>query len=564
MSETISPPPRHTARARRSRRIPVIWLIPVIAIAIGGWLAWDTLSKEGPTITVTFDSAEGLQAGQSQLKFREIVLGTVKSLDLAPDHSHVIVTIGTTRQAESLLTDQTVFWVVKPRLFAGNISGLDTLLSGSYVGMLPGATAGRAQRVFTGREDPPVLQAHVPGHTFSLRATKVGSISVGSPVFFRDLNVGEVLGWDIGDMARNVTIHIFVRAPYDRYVNDDTRFWNASGVSVKLGATGVEVQMESLRALLLGGIAFNTPDDKAEAARSAEDHVFPLFADENTAEAASYSRKIPVVSYFSGSVRGLAAGSEVVMHGLVVGHVTSVSIMYDAAQDMIVAPVRYQVEPERIVGVGKRVYATSRDAVEEVLQHGLRASLVSASLITGQQMISLDFVKDAPPASLAMDGDAFVLPSTESGGFAGLQASVSAVLDKVNDIPFKQIGDNLNALLKTTNNTISGPQLEQALGNLSATLVSAKALVENLNSGTSPAIRQLPAIATQLQQTLTSVNKLVLSLGSGYGDDTQFSRDLDRLLIQSNDAVRSLRALADLLARHPEALVKGRPGGGTE
>jgi paraquat-inducible protein B len=564
MSETISPPPRHTARARRSRRIPVIWLIPVIAIAIGGWLAWDTLSKEGPTITVTFDSAEGLQAGQSQLKFREIVLGTVKSLDLAPDHSHVIVTIGTTRQAEPLLTDQTVFWVVKPRLFAGNISGLDTLLSGSYVGMLPGATAGKTQRVFTGREDPPVLQAHVPGHTFSLRATKVGSISVGSPVFFRDLNVGEVLGWDIGDMARNVTIHIFVRAPYDRYVNDDTRFWNASGVSVKLGATGVEVQMESLRALLLGGIAFNTPDDKAEAARSAEDHVFPLFADENTAEAASYSRKIPVVSYFSGSVRGLAAGSEVVMHGLVVGHVTSVSIMYDAAQDTIVAPVRYQVEPERIVGVGKRVYATSRDAVEEVLQHGLRASLVSASLITGQQMISLDFVKDAPPASLAMDGDAFVLPSTESGGFAGLQASVSAVLDKVNDIPFKQIGDNLNALLKTTNNTISGPQLEQALGNLSATLVSAKALVENLNSGTSPAIRQLPAIATQLQQTLTSVNKLVLSLGSGYGDDTQFSRDLDRLLIQSNDAVRSLRALADLLARHPEALVKGRPGGGTE
>ncbi len=564
MSETISPPPRHTARARRSKRVPVIWLIPLVAIAIGAWLAWDTLSKEGPTITITFDSAEGLQAGQSQLKFREIVLGTVKNLELAPDHSHVIVTIATTRQAEPLLTDQTVFWVVKPRLFAGNISGLDTLLSGSYVGMLPGTTAGKPQRTFTGREDPPVLQAHVPGHTFSLRAAKLGSISVGSPVFFRDLNVGEVLGWDIGDMARNVTIRVFVRAPYDRYVNDDTRFWNASGVSVKLGATGVEVQMESLRALLLGGIAFNTPDEKADATVSAEDHVFPLFADENKAEAASYSRKIPVVSYFSGSVRGLAAGSEVVMHGLVVGHVLSVSISYDATKDTIVAPVRYQVEPERIVGVGKRVYATPREAVEDVLRHGLRASLQSASLITGQQMISLDFVKGAPPVPLVMDGDAFLLPSTESGGFAGLQASVSALLDKVNDIPFKEIGDNLNDLLKTSNNTIGGPQLQQALSSLSATLGSAKGLVENLNSGTGPALRQLPAIATQLQQTLTSVNKLVLSLGSGYGDDTQFNRDLDRLLIQSNDAVRSLRALADLLARHPEALVKGRPGGGTE
>lgn len=564
MSDTFSPPPQHTARARRSRRVPVIWLIPIIAIAIGGWLAWDTLSKEGPTITVTFDSAEGLQAGQSQLKFRELVLGTVKSLALAPDHSHVIVTIATTRQAESLVTDQTVFWVVKPRLFAGNISGLDTLLSGSYVGMLPGTTAGKAQRAFTGLEDPPVLQAHVAGHTFSLRATKLGSISVGSPVFFRDLNVGEVLGWDIGDMARTVTIHAFVRAPYDRYVNDDTRFWNASGVSVKLGATGVEVQLESLRALLLGGIAFSTPDDKADAPMSAESHVFPLFVDETTADAASYSRKIPVVSYFPGSVRGLAAGSEVVMHGLVVGHVTSVSITYDQSKDAIVAPILYEVEPERVVGVGRRVYATTRAAVEDMLRHGLRASLESASLITGQQMISLDFVKDAPPAPLTMEGDAFLIPSTEGGGFAGLQASVSALLDKVTDIPFKQIGDNLNDLLKSTNNTISGPQLQQALSNLAATLGSAKELVGNLNKDTGPAMRQLPEIATQLQQTLTSVNKLVLSLGSGYGDDTQFNRDLDRLLIQSNDAVRSLRALADLLARHPEALVKGRAGGGTE
>jgi paraquat-inducible protein B len=365
-------------------------------------------------------------------------------------------------------------------------------------------------------------------------------------------------------MARNVTIHTFVRAPYDRYVNDDTRFWNASGISVSLGATGVEVQMESLRALLLGGIAFNTPDEKANAQMSADNHVFPLFASQSAADAASYSRKIPVVSYFPGSVRGLAAGSNVVMHGLVVGHVTSVSITYDPAKDAIVAPVHYEVEPERIVGVGKRIYATAREAVEGVLQHGLRASLDSASLITGQQMVSLDFVKDAPPVPVTMDGEAFVLPSTEGGGFAGLQASVSTLLAKVNDIPFQQIGDNLNGLLKATNNTFSGPQLQQALTNLSATLTSAKDLVENLNSGTGPAMRQLPAITTELQQTLTSVNKLVLSLGHGYGDDTQFNRDLDRLLIQSNDALRSIRALADLLARHPEALVKGRPGGGTE
>ena len=173
-----------------------MWLLPLLAIAIGGWLAWDTLSKEGPTITLSFETAEGLQAGQSQLKFKEIVLGTVQTLDLTPDHKHVLVKIATTRQAESLLTDTTIFWVVKPRLFAGSLSGLGTLLSGSYVGMLPGETAGKPQREFVGREDPPVLETNVPGHTFLLRAGRVGSISIGSPVFFRDLDVGTVLGWD--------------------------------------------------------------------------------------------------------------------------------------------------------------------------------------------------------------------------------------------------------------------------------------------------------------------------------------------------------------------------------
>src|SRR5271165_2383296 len=234
-----------------------MWLIPLLAVAIGAWLAWDTLSKRGPTISLSFESAEGLQAGQSQLKFKDIVLGTVKSLDLTPDHSRVLVEVETTRKAEPLLNSTTIFWVVKPRLFAGTLEGLSTLTSGSYIGMLPGTVAGKAQREFVGHEDPPVLEANVPGRTFELKASKLGSMSVGSPIFFRDLDVGTVLGWEIGDMVESVTIHAFVRAPYDSYVNDETRFWDASGVSVKLGATGVDVQLESLRALLLVGVAFD-------------------------------------------------------------------------------------------------------------------------------------------------------------------------------------------------------------------------------------------------------------------------------------------------------------------
>jgi paraquat-inducible protein B len=546
------------ATTRRSRRISAIWIIPLVAVAIGAWLAWDTWSKQGPTIQISFGTGEGLQAGQSQLKFKDIVFGTVKSLELSPDHTHVVVTVATTHEAKPLLTDQAIFWVVKPRLFAGNVSGLETLLSGSYIGMVPGAAGGKTQHNFVGHEDPPILQTNEPGHTFVLKAKKLGSISLGSPVFYRDLTVGEVLGWDIADMAEYVTIRAFVRAPYDSYVHDETRFWNASGVSVQLAGAGVEVQMESLKALLLGGIAFETPEAEIHAAASTEDHVFPLFADRDAAHNASYTRKIPSISYFPGSVKGLAPGSEVTMHGLPVGYVTDVRLEYDKAKDFVVAPVRYIVEPERILGVGQRLHESDEDAVAAVLKKGLRASLQSASLITGQQVVALDFVPDAPEVPVTKEGGDFVMPTTEGGGFAGLASSANDLLNKVSTMPFDQIGANLNGILKSFNDATQGPQLKKTLTDLSGMIASAQGMIQRLDT------KQLPQLTSDLEKTLTSANKLVLSLDSGYGDNTKFNRDLDRLMAQTTDAVRSMRALADLLARHPEALVKGRPEGPLE
>lgn len=564
MSDADEPLVTPSAVARRGRRFSIIWIIPVLAVAIGGWLAWDTLSKQGPTITISFTTAEGLQAGQSQLKYKDIVLGTVKSLKLTPDHARVVVTIATTRQAEPLLTDNTVFWVVKPRLFAGSISGLETVLSGAYIGMMPQRDGGTPKRDFVGLEDPPILQADVPGHLFLLQTTRLGSISLGSPVFYRDLDVGSVLGWDIGEMAKSVTIRAFVRAPFDSYVHDDTRFWDASGVSVKLGSQGVELQVQSLRALLLGGIAFEAPEQSETVVPSEAMHVFPLFANKEAALAASYTRKIPVISYFPGSVSGLGPGSAVTMHGLPVGHVTDVRLKYDPRTDSIVAPVRFEIEPERILGVGaKSIFTTMEEGAAAMLKRGLRASLESANLITGQQVVALEFDPTAEPVPVTKEGEDFVLPVTSGGSFAGLQAAASELLGKLNQVPFKQIGDNLNGILKAGDDVANGPQLQKTLTDLSAAVVNADALIKNLNAGLTPAMRQVPQIATELQRTLASTNKSLESFTSGYGDDTKFSRDLERLMVQLNDAVRSLRMLSDLLTQHPEVLIRGRPDGGS-
>lgn len=532
MTEQSGPGAPPLAVTRRARRLSIIWIVPVVALLIGGWLAWDTRSKQGPTITVTFDDAEGLQAEQSQLKYKDIVLGTVKTLALTPDNGHVVATIATTREAEPLLTKGTVFWVVKPRLFAGNLSGLDTLLSGSYVSLVPGEAGGPAERHFTGQEDPPILHEHIPGRIFLLKSPRVGSLSVGSPVFFRDLTVGEVLGWDVAGMANSVMIHVFVRAPYDSYVHDETRFWNASGLSVKLGARGLQVEMESIRAVLLGGIAFDTPDEEAARAPAQSEHEFPLFADRDAAADASYSRVISAVSYFTGSVRGLSAGSDVSMQGMKIGEVTHVRLIYKDGG--IVAKVRYQLQPERIAGIKEQAFKTDTEAVNALLDRGLRASLDTASLLTGQQTVALQLVPHAARTAIAMDGDRFILPAVESGGgFAGLAASATDVLNNVNKIPFAQVGANLNGLLLSLHKATEGPALREAIANLATTLAAA-------------------------HTTLDNANHLVKSVDSGYGNDTKFARDLDRLLTQSEDTVRSIRALADSMTQHPEGLIKGR------
>jgi len=246
------------------------------------------------------------------------------------------------------------------------------------------------------------------------------------------------------------------------------------------------------------------------------------------------------------------------MHGLVIGRVTDVRLAYDADKDIVVAPVRFEVEPERVVGVGVRVYKTDAESVEALLKAGLRASLQSASLITGQQVVALDFVTDAPPATLTKEGEDFVLPTTEGGGFAGLASSANDLLNKVSTIPFDQIGKSLGGILKSVNDATQGPQLKKALTDLSAMIASAQAMMQRLDT------KQLPQLTADLEKTLTSANKLVLSLDSGYGDNTKFNRDLDRLMAQTTDAVRSIRALTDLLARHPEALIKGRQEGTVE
>jgi paraquat-inducible protein B len=559
------PHPDAVLRASQTRRwrFSLVWVVPIVAVAIGIWLAWDTLHKRGPNITVSFQSGEGLQVGQSQLRFKDIVFGTVSGVRLTPDRRRVNVDIATTREATPLLTEGAEFWVVKPRLFAGSLSGLDTLLSGAYVALRPAANPAPERRVFVGLEDPPVLESETPGRVFLLKADRLGSISLGSPIFYRDLQVGEVLGWDIGDMARTVTIRAFIRAPFDQYVHENSHFWNASGVNVKLGAAGVEVQVESLRAVLLGGIAFDTPV-KPDTAVAAAERPFRLYANQDAADNASEGRRTEFVAFFQGSVRGLAAGADVTLHGLKIGTVTGVDLTYDPVKDTIIAPVRFEVQAARFTRDAAAYKGTAETMVQEFVDRGLRATLQSANLLTGQMLIALDFFPDQPHVTVAKQGDVFVLPTMDTGGFSGLEAGAAQLLAKLNTIPFDQIGRNLNDTLAGASGVANDPELKRAVASLSATLETAQETIRKLDAGVTPAMRRLPEISDNLQKATAQASKLIGSLDSAYGDNTRFNRDLERLLSQATEAVSSIRSLSDLLTRHPEALIRGRTDRGTE
>jgi paraquat-inducible protein B len=291
---------------------------------------------------------------------------------------------------------------------------------------------------------------------------------------------------------------------------------------------------------------------------SAEKHDFPLFVNQDAAKAASYSRKIPLLVYFSSSVRGLGVGSEVVVHGLKVGQVTDVRLSYDLGKDTIVAPVHLEVAPERIVGVGHQVFKDERDAVQTLVSKGFRASLQSGNLLTGEMLVSFDIVPDAPAVTVSEQDGSFVFPTTDSGGLAGLQASAGDLLRNVNEIPFASIGQNLAVMTKNLSALTNGPELQQSLNGLAGTMTDVQAVVKSLSTDLAPALKQLPELATTLQVTLKQSNQLLRSVDAGYGNDTQFHRDLDRMMAQLTDAVRSFKSLADLLTRHPEALVRGR------
>ena len=528
--------PEAVAAPRRRWSLSLVWLIPIIAVLVGGWLAVKAIRDRGPTITISFKTAEGMEAGKTKIKYRHVDVGEVKSIILNPDGTGVVVTAELVKGAAPHLVEDTRFWVVRARVGAGGVSGLGTLFSGAYIGVDLGKSK-TPKRDFVGLEVPPIVTGETPGRQFVLRSNDLGSLDIGSPVYFRRVPVGEIVAHALDEDGKGVTFKFFVHAPYDQYVNKHSRFWNASGIDITMDATGIKVDSQSLVSILAGGVTFETPTSAAQEPAAEPNSEFTLFADRETALKGPDVEVHPTVMYFSESLRGLAVGAPVDFNGIIVGDVKGISAEFHPETGTLLFPVEVNLYPARLRARAHGTMQKAEDAakrmarMDKLVASGVRAQLKTGNLLTGQLYIALDFFPNAAPAKIDWTKEPPIFP-TVSGGLHDLQIMLANLSKKIDKMPIDKIATDLRQTLQTLNRTLE----------------STDKMVKQLDKDVTPVVRG----------ALEDARKTLNAAEHALATDSPLSHDMREALRELTRAARTLRVLGDFLERHPEALLRGK------
>jgi len=540
----------------KKRQFSIVWIVPLVAVIIGGWLIYKALSEKGLTITITFNSAEGLEAGKTKIKYKDVELGQVENITLSPNLSQVIVSAQLAKEAGKHLSENSRFWVVRARIGASAISGIGTIFSGAYIEVDFGKPGKKALH-FKGLENPPIVTTGLPGRHFILEADRRGSLDIGSMVYYRQIKVGQVVAYQLAQDGKMITFKIFVHAPYHNYVRKNTHFWNASGLDVSLDAKGIRIDTESLATLLVGGIAFDVPKNTRPGDLSEEEAVFILYNSFEDSQQRTYTVKTKWLLHFDGSVRGLSPGAPVEFRGIQIGKVQDINLRLNTKDLSIKIPVIIELEPERLIPDVEFTEDTENKNVKEVpgnvkgIEHlvakGLRAQLKTGSIITGQKYVDFDFHPDAPVRRVNLEGiypEIPTLPST----IEEMGEKITKILARLDKLPVEQIGYDLRDTVQNAKRFTHALEEKKTVEHLNTTLQETQQLVAKLRKNA------VPEITSALKQAQKSLNAAEAILSSNSTLQHKINIALDELA----GAARSIRILTDYLEQHPDALIFGK------
>lgn len=533
----------------------IVWLIPILTALIGVWLIVHTLADKGPLVTITFRTAEGIEVGKTRIKYKSLDIGLVEGVRFSSDFSRVEVRARLGKEAAHFLRRDTRFWVVRPTLSARGISGLGTLLSGSYIEIEPGQ--GAPQALFVGLESAPVVNADEAGKQITLMARKLGSIDRGSLVHYQGIVAGEVLGYEMANDYRSVLIHAFVKPPFDRMVRSNTRFWSASGLDLSVGPDGMRVKTESLQALLFGGIAFDTPEGQESGPDDISGLVFTLHDDQRSIQEQAYTEKVRFVMFFEDSVRGLTVGAPVEFKGIKVGSVVGVRLEYEERSGAFRIPVVVELEPERILDRGDRMKKAPRDAFQALVKRGLRARLQTGNLLTGQLYVDLDM---QPGTKVRLVGSGKTEPElpTVQGNFEQMTAQMKGIVDKLDKVDIVAIGSELQATLKGTAAVANSPNLEKTIADLAGSLSSLRSIMRKVDERAEPITANLEQALAAARDALEKSKATMAAVEGVLSPESPMHEGAVRLTQELSATARALRGLVDMLERSPQSLLFGR------
>ena len=561
-SDSIVPAPGPRIKTKSGPSL--VWLIPLVAALIGGWLVVKTLIEKGAEITIVFKTAEGIEAGKTRIKYKEIEIGVVDSVHFSDDYSEIILKAEIAKEAETFLRRDTRFWVVRPQLSLRGASGLSTLLSGVYIELEPGQ--GAPHRYFEGLDEPPVVKADAPGKKIVLLAGKLGSIDSGSPIYYKGILAGEVLGYELGNDRKSIFIHAFIKAPFGEIVQSNTIFWNVSGMDVSVGADGISIRSESVQSLLFGGIAFDTPDFPERANEDMEGLVFTLHDSYESIKEKSYTRKIIFVLYFDGSIRGLSIGAPVELKGIKVGSVVDLRLEFSKQDSTFMIPVLIEIETERIIERQEQVDGESPspyDIMNNLINSGLRARLQTGSLLTGKLFVELGIHPETPVKLVNKGGPYPELP-TIPASIKQMTDSVKTILSKVEKVDLEKIGkelivslEGINSLMGEAQKLIEKPGTKDAMYDLKDSLQALKSILTKLDHSDSleKTIGAGRDTLEKLRITLGLLDKVLMP-------DSPLQYNINRLTEELAEAARSIRSLLDLLERKPNSIIFGKKKSG--
>jgi paraquat-inducible protein B len=509
----------------KKSRLPLVWFLPLIALIVSGWLIYKSVSEKGSVITISFPNADGLEVDKTKIKYLNVTVGKVTAISISDDLKTILVTAQMNSTAEHYLNDHTNFWVVRPQVGLGGISGLGTLLSGPYIEIKPGE--GRKQTRFSGLTTPPLLKTDTEGKQFVLETDNLGSLQPGAPVTFHGIRVGEVLSHALSAEASTIKLTVFINKPYDRFVRKNTRFWVDSGVDLSAGADGFKVRTGSLISLLSGGIAFRASPYDTEADAQPSNSEFTLYDTYQQSTEVFSGNTLKYVMYFTGSVRGLTEGAPVQLRGIPIGKVVQIKLELDEKTLDIRIPVTVELEPDRISEVNSQPHISDKDMLDPLIKKGLSAQLQTGSLLTGQLLIDLDFHPKHKTTLAANNSSIYPEFPTIPSSLDQFAHSAQTIMDKIAKLPLDDISTETTKTLQTLQTTSKAA---------TETLVSTRHTLG----------------ATD--QTLNAAHQVLNSLEPG--STTHY--ELDRLLQELTQTASSMKQLTDYLQQHPDTLIRGK------